>query len=420
MSLGKHIGNFLFAFLYGSCFHLLQFFLSQRDMVKKIAGNNDLVRFDASWYKSLAEKGYEYFDFANSNSGFYPLFSFIWRITGLSPWGISFVNIFFLACGFALFTSLYKLTAQEKFIWLSIPSMYFCFIPYTESLFILLGSLVFFGIVRQNKWLTWTGLFLLSLSRPVALTLIPAFLFTELIMGNRNEWYLALVSAVKKYVWPLLAGTALFIWYQHHITGVWFAYFIQQSKFWAHEFSWPKFPLGSLFGPKLLWLDALAMFLCFMSLAVLIKKGLQWLIKNEPATDKLLLLSYNYFTGILLATLFFNPKWGILTTNVFDVHRYIFVSPFFWIFLYRYTSNIIYKPASFLWIFLATNAFWLLFASYNHIQYLLYFNFGTLFIFLYMLYANKRMSWPALAIAAIQVFLQVQMFQFFIDEIYPG
>src|SRR3954471_24955889 len=165
-SFRKCFNDFLFAFLYGCCFHLLQFFLFQRDMVQRFPGNDKLSIWDAQWYHSLADKGYEYFDFAGSNSAFYPLFSFIWRITGLSPWGISFVNIFLLACGFALFTSIYKLTAQEKFLWLSIPSMYFCFIPYTESLFILLISATFYGVVRQKKWLVWVSLFLVALTRP--------------------------------------------------------------------------------------------------------------------------------------------------------------------------------------------------------------------------------------------------------------
>ncbi|MCD6062621.1 MAG: hypothetical protein K0R82_532 [Flavipsychrobacter sp.] len=416
----KDLNGFLFALFYGLGFHLFQFFLAQRGMVSKFPTGDQLVKWDAIWYHSLAEKGYEWFDNSGCNAAFYPLFSFIWHLTGAGGWGISVINIFLLAAGFAAFCSIYKLTSMQKFVWLSIPSMYFCFIPYSEAAFILAVSISFLGIVKNNRWLIWTGLFLMSLSRSVSLIMIPAFITAELVTNDRSNWLAALRHSLVRYVFPLMLGTALFVWYQFYKTGVWFAYFIQQAKYWGHEFSWPALPFNSMFGPGLLWLNGLAIFLCTGAIVVLLIKGFRWLVKNEMAGDRLMIISYGYMAGLLLVTIFFNPKWGTETTNVYDIHRYLFATPFFWVFLHHYTVNASYKAADFLWVFLAANACWLLFASYNHIQSFIYFNFGTLLLLVYMLWASKQMSWLALAIVAINVFLQVQMFQHFINDIYPG
>lgn len=52
----KDINSFLFALLYGIAFHLLQYFLFQRDMVVRFPGSEKLAIWDGGWYHSLAER----------------------------------------------------------------------------------------------------------------------------------------------------------------------------------------------------------------------------------------------------------------------------------------------------------------------------------------------------------------------------
>jgi hypothetical protein len=252
------------------------------------------------------------------------------------------------------------------------------------------------------------------------MVLAPAFLITEVIINDRNAWIRSLAKAFVNYILPLLLGTIFFICFQYYKTGVWFAFF-EQEKHWGHEFAWPTLPFQSMYGHKLLWLNAIAMFAGFVSLLWLIRIGWRWLISNKYQNDRLSVLSFLYLTAIMFVTILFNPIWGAGTTNVYDIHRYAFVSPFFWVFLYRFIKERAYKLSDYLLVVILSTAFWLLFGSYGHIDYFLYYNTTTAFIVLYMLYSDKRLTWPALAIVAINVLVQIKMFQFFIAEnIYPG
>jgi hypothetical protein len=138
------------------------------------------------------------------------------------------------------------------------------------------------------------------------------------------------------------------------------------------------------------------------------------------AADKKLVLSFLYLTGILFVTILFNPKWATSTTNVYDIHRYVFCSPFFFVFLHHFSISKKYSGKHYLLVVLLSNAFWLLFASYVHIGYVFYFNFCTAIIVLYMLNTNKRYEWVPLAITAINLVVQVNMFQMFLEHTYPG
>lgn len=411
---------FLFALIYGVCFYMFQLFLFQRDMVKTLPYVGNLNIYDAGWYKMIAQNGYEFKNNGASNSGFYILFPMVWKLTDTSEHGIAFLNIVLLSIGFAFFCRMFSLSQKDKFIWLTTPSLYFAFIPYSEALFVMLMMLSLWVIYKRRIYLGWLLLFLVSLVRPVSMILLPGFLIMQLITNPREKILRSIGHYLYKFALPLIAGQAFFIWYQHAKTGVWFAYIIMQQKNWGHVFAWPTLPFNSMYGMKLLWLNALAMFLGFFSLLLLIVAGVKWLFKNIVAQDWLLIISCLYLTAVFFITILFNPLWGINTTNVYDIHRYAFVSPFFWIFLYKYTVARTYAIKDYVGILLLTNAFWLLFASYASWSYTLYFNGSTLLILLYMAYSNKKAEWAAMAIAAINVFIQVCMMQFFMDSVYPG
>jgi hypothetical protein len=413
------INTFLLAVFYAVGFYLLNFLLEQRGMVKLLPDNEKLLYWDAGYYHEIAKSGYQFKEGQAGNTAFYMLLPMVWKMLGLNPMWMAFVNVLFFATGFAIFTSLYKLTTAQKFMWLTMPTLYYCFIPYTEALFVLLMSVALLGMHRNKRWLIWTGLFFLSLTRPVTMVLVPAFLITELITNQRKDWLKAMGNFFTTYALPLIAGQVFFIWYQYYETGVWFAFF-KVEKYWGHEFSLPALPFNSMYGPILLWLNALAMFLSFVALLLLVKKGWQWLVQNKASTDKPLVVSYLYMTAMLLITVFFMPKWATGSTNVYDILRYVFCTPFFFVFLHRFTTQVKYKGMDYLIIILLSNAFWLLFGSYYHIGYVYYFNFCTVILILYMLSTNKRYEWVPMAIAAINLFVQVNMFQLYLAHTYHG
>ncbi|MBZ0098626.1 MAG: hypothetical protein K8F30_06055 [Taibaiella sp.] len=415
------IQSFALALCYGIGYYLLQYLLYKLHVVPAFPAGETLLNWDAGWYHSIAKDGYQYSTEEYSNSGFFILFPLLWKAVGLNPWTVSFVNIVLFAAGFALFNTLYQLRTADKLLWLTFPSFYIVFVPYSEALFIFLSTLAMWGIVKKKNYVIWVSLFLLSMTRPVAVILVPAFLIAELITNDRSEWWPAVRRFIFLYCLPLVAGLALFLWYQYSVTGVWMAYFKAQRAHWGHEFTMPVLPFGSAFGLRLLWLNAAALFLSFFTLLLLIGYGVKWLVKHKVQTDKLFILSCLYFTGIGLLTIISNSNWGSKGTNIFDLARYAFVTPFFWVLLHRFTINASYRFWDYLKIFLLLNVSWLCFESWQHIQKLLYFNLASLFILLYMWQAPGRLKWIRYAVlAGVGITFQVLMLQWYIAWQYPG
>ncbi len=420
MRIQKHVLiSFFLALGYGIAFYILQYILFRFNVINTLPDTENLLGWDANWYHSIAKDGYMYWEGHTSNAAFFPLFPLIWKAVGGSVWGISFLNLVLFSVGFAVFNSVYKIEAKTQLLWLTIPSFYFVWIPYTEALFILLISLAMLGIVAKKRWLVWLGLFLVSLTRPTTMIMAPALLIMELIANNNKSWLSALKTFFVDYALPLLSGLFIFIWYQFYSTGVWFAFFKQEEN-WGHKFAWTTFPLHSMHGPKLLWLNAIALFLGLVALIILVKNGLRWLFKNRVEADKLFVLSCLYFTGISLVTLLFNPVWGNNSTNVYDIHRYALVSPFFWVLLYRFTVVYTYKWIDYFKILLLANAFWLLFAHNSDLSLFMYFNAATALVILYMIQSDNRYRWVTFSIAVLNLVMQINMFQWFLQGVYPG
>lgn len=408
--------NFFLVTGYAAIFFMVQYALFYMGFLNFPPNNETLIAWDAAWYESISKKGYIYWEAAN-NTGFYFFFPLVWRLSHLDALGISLLNTLFFAAGFAWFSQLYKFSVTERIIFLSIPSIFYMLVPYAESLFFLFSVACLYGIVHQKRWLIWLSLFLLAITRANAAIFFPVLLFAELLSNNRKEWLKSVSKAFVLYGLPLIIGLAVFVLYQYYETGIWFVYFKVQTAYWGRKFAMPVFPLGSSLGPKVLWLNALALFTGFVSLLVLLKEGVNWLLKNEVAKDKLLLIAKLYLVAVMFLILFFNPTWEINRTNVFGAHRYMFASPFIMIFLYHFTGKK-YQVRDFIMIALLCNIFWLLFASYEHIRPLLYFNFNIFLVFLFMLSANGKLSWPPVAIIAINFLLQVIIFQQFIGKIF--
>lgn len=416
-----YLKPFFTAFCYGICFYLLQFLLHSMHIVPNVPDATKLLYWDAQWYQSIVKNGYQYSEAGFSNSGFFILFPLLWKMLHLNPWTVSLLNIGLFASAFSIFSSMYKLTGTNRLVWLTFPSIYVAFIPYTESLFLLLVTIAMWGIVRHKHYVVWVSIFLLSLTRPVAAILVPAFFITELITNPPKDWLLSIRNALLVYILPLLIGLALFIWYQYRATGVWFAYFKQQEMHWGHSFALPTLPFNSMFGLRMLWLNAAALCLGFIALLLLIRLGWQWILKSAVSKDKLFILSCLYFVGISLVTILFNPTWVVNSTNIYDLHRYAFVTPFFWVLLHRFTITNTYKPIDYLKVLLLVNIFWLTCHHYQHIQKFLYFNGVSVIILLYLLQTHKNMKWLPWVIIAFNLTVQVYIFQCFIgDNIYPG
>src|SRR5258705_3261931 len=74
------------------------------------------LHFDASWYNDIKENGYVYKADAQSNSGFYPAFPFLWKVTQLPPAGISIFNAIIFLFSFFLLARAFDFSTRESLL----------------------------------------------------------------------------------------------------------------------------------------------------------------------------------------------------------------------------------------------------------------------------------------------------------------
>lgn len=407
-------GTFLMVMAYGLLFYCVQVFLYTTGIVHNLPNEITLERWDAGIYHIVAKSGYYYHTAQHNNAGVYILFPWVWKMLHAGVIGVSFFNLAFFAAGFTIVTRIYPITTPDKLLWLTTPSLYFMWVPYSEALFCLLSAISFYGIAKNNKWITWAGLFLVSLSRATAVFLIPALLVMALLSSRRENLKQSLYNYMVLYALPTIAGTGAFVLIQFAYTGQWFPYFKGQATYLGHKLSWPALPFYNFYGEgRVTWLSALAMLPCVIAIGILIAKIYKWLTKGEYTADKIWLLSLGYLPIILFTMVFCNPKWGIGRTNLLGIHRYVFCSPYFFVFLYHMVSGREYKLRHFVVLLLVGNAVWLTMGSYWHIQFLLFYNFNTLLAMGYMLHANKK-PWATPALCAVNLFFQTILFQQFL------
>jgi len=404
------INTFLLVIFYSLCFYAIQFLLFKTGLVPKMPTSDNLLSWDAGWYRSIAVNGYTFNKDAQSNTGFFILFPEVWKITKLGAWGISFLNITIFAFGFSILSSIFRLSFADKLLWLSMPAAFYVFVPYSEALFFFLAAVCCLAIEKDIKWLLWVALFFLSLTRATTIFLLPAFLVMDLVGNDKNNWRRSLRLYAKWHAVPLLAGLTSFVLYQYSVTGIWFAYFIQQSEHWSHKYTLPEFPLRNPTGYSMVWLSALAVFICFLAFLILITKIRDWWVQNHQA-NKLLILSVGYLSMTLYIMLSFN-----VPTTVLGVFRYALMNPFFYVFLSNLTRQT-YSGRTYVLVFLLTNLVWLFFGSAAHIRLLLLFTLNTLLVLIYMAYADKKSNWPLIILTGVNIISQVFFFQQFINNV---
>ena len=160
--------------------------LTVRGFTDSLAG---LVRvYDASWYATIAEHGYDPGPFdaaAQHNWAFFPLHPLLWRaaatITHEFPLtGILLANLYFFLALIVIHRLVLALDFGEGVAGRTVlalalfPVSYFFALPWSESLFLLLGASCFLAAARERWWLAGLLAALAALTRVSGLFLVPA------------------------------------------------------------------------------------------------------------------------------------------------------------------------------------------------------------------------------------------------------
>lgn len=199
-----------------------------------------LVReYDASWYATIAEHGYDAGPFEASvqhNWAFFPLHPMLWRVaaeaTGeFALTGILLANLYFLVALVVVHRTTLAIgfdgaLADRAVLALSLfPVSYFFALPWTESLFLLLSASSFLAAVRERWWLAGLLAALASITRISGLFLLPALailLWQARRRASHSAWLALLLAPIA------FAG---FAWHLHAITGDALAFVHVQGAF---------------------------------------------------------------------------------------------------------------------------------------------------------------------------------------------
>jgi hypothetical protein len=301
-------------------------------------GSTSLIRFDAGWFQSISINGY----FANegqSNIPFFPLFPYLWRLLGVNDFVISLINLGILLLGAAWLGSTFALRRSHILLLLSVPPIFFCFVPYAEALFFLFGVVLLRGLHRQHLPLTLLGLFGCCLSRSAATLFVPAFAVAEIAVctSKADIPQLAKRLSAGLLIIAMALGVVMFLHYQ--ATGDAFAFF-EAHKHWGHEPQW-RLPsrLHSTGGLPILWLDSLAFLTGLVSFLVGLGIAIRWIInwfskdKQLVPPSRAVVFSLGYCIAAIGFILVYQNNSSGKEVDIVGSSRYILATPFFGVLL---------------------------------------------------------------------------------------
>lgn len=385
--------------------------------------SNSLLQWDANWYNSIVQNGYIYLDGSQSNAGFFPGFPAVWKFLGFGGLGISIFNLLLFLSSFLLLIKAMKVSNLQALFILSLPSIFFFYVPYSEALFYALSALAIVSWRSKKWWLVGISFFVLALIRPVVFFLFPAVFV--LLLFQRSKRGLRRIAGL---LVILMAGTFFGFYHIGKVTGDFFAYSNAQIQNWDHSFSIPGLPLTTWRGYRILWLDGLA-FLTTLGVAVM---AVNWIVKNirglfKTAVDELDVLSVVYTGMTLIYVLFFHGKEEGSTT-ILSMNRYVFCSPFLHYLMLKYLRSFEWNKQSKTMLISLLGTVLIVFGFPYHTVVGLSFNLSILFFMGVSLYFlahsamlfKKRFIWVNIILIIINLGLQAYVFQGFLKGNWIG
>lgn len=276
---------------------------------------------------------------------FSPLFPFIWRLSHLPATYISILNYLMFAFSILILSSLFlspndfsKIDQLCLFaLALTLPSVFSYYIPYCESTFLFTMTIALWGLFKEKFWVFFVGLIAFALSRPSFMIVGLAFICTDiyfLILNRNNKLF---IKELGKKILPIFIGMLITFCLQYLHSGSFIKMFQVHSLFWDHNFQIPKTITDwstESYGMNIFSIccialpSALFLFLNLFNNYKGTKIPSVSLFSSDSRREYLFVLSIIYFIGNLFFVLL--TQGG----NLNGLHRYILVSPFFYVFFF--------------------------------------------------------------------------------------
>jgi hypothetical protein len=381
-----------------SIVYLTLIVLNKTDLLPQFTG----LYFDSYHYQSIAETGYNGFLVA-----FFPFFPLVWKLFSLTPLTACIFNLITFSGGYALLGQHLKTNNLQQLVYQLLPSFAFFFLPYSEALFFFFSTLILIGVTKGNNLYLISGLFLCSLTRPIAFVFIPAFfLYYWFNNGNTKE---RLISFSKCIV-PIFIGLFIVFLIQRLQTGEWLTFFKVQEEGWGNKISIPDLPLTSWGGNFMSLYDGLTLWFCMifgiMSLRTIVQKNSNSI--QVSSLDNAAQLSMLILAGTGLMILF--TRGGLL----FSLNRFVVASPFFIVAIHHVLQQNKITKKQALYIALSIVLFSTFLGSYNHIRHICMYLGISLFLLFQLIAINSKKLISNIAFSLmLALLLTVQVYFFY-------
>lgn len=155
------------------------------------------IRYDALWYARIALHGYTYSTHHQSSIAFYPLYPILIKVLSLVVGnvyvaGMLLSTVFLFLAVVLLFHWCNDIGLREHAVWATLllllfPWAFFYAAMYTESLYLALALAAFIALERRHYGWAAVCAFLIALSRPTGILLVPC-LAVLLYLRHVRTW----------------------------------------------------------------------------------------------------------------------------------------------------------------------------------------------------------------------------------------
>lgn len=313
----------------------------------------NFIHWDVKFYKFMSENSYGKDDTwpGVGTYAFSPLFPFIWKLSHLPAKYIGILNYLMFAFSIVILSGLFlspddfgKVDRLCLFaLALTLPSVFSFYIPYCESTFIFTMSIALWGLFKEKFWLFFVGLILFALSRPSFMIVGIAFICTDIYFLIIHKNYKLFIKELGVKILPIIIGMLITFFIQYLNSGNFLKMFEVHSRFWDHNFQLPKTITDwstesygmNIFSICCVVLPSALFLFTFLQKSYISNQLPQIsLFSAESRREYLFSLSIVYFIGNFLFVLL--SQGG----NLNGIHRYILVSPFFYIFFFILVSKL--------------------------------------------------------------------------------
>jgi hypothetical protein len=307
--------------------------------------------WDGASYASIKDN---YYNGDDRSYGFFPLFPFIWEMFEIDIVYIGLFNYLLFGISVILLSIVFlknpATSLIEQFCVLTVslilPPIVVFYMPYAEAVFIFTFTLAVYGLIKNKYGLFFISMVLFAMTRPIFVVVGLSFIIMDILYFIKHKNLKHFLKELFLKLSPLLLGTFIVFFMFYLNSGSFMKYFESLNKYWNAHFSIPdSITDWSIEG---FGMNVFAIFFIIFPSAILFIKYF-W---NEMRSDKRIELP-SVFSGNsdFIKTYFFNNSvmyfGGIFCSWLFyqagelnGINRYTIASPFFFIFLFYFYSDL--------------------------------------------------------------------------------